>query len=93
MSVPIRPMRSLVDVRLDSVELVTGGLLSIAAALAMIGPLVAALLIRRSGASRTDAMATVPLILLALAVTVALAAGFTMFAVARRRRGSETDGA
>ncbi|MGY0503133.1 hypothetical protein ACWZHB_32005 [Nocardia sp. FBN12] len=85
MSVSVRPVRSSVDARLGPVELITGGLLLIAVALGMIGPLIAALLIRRSGAGRTDAMASVPLILLTLAVILATTAGLTMFAIAHRR--------
>ncbi|MFD4462798.1 hypothetical protein [Nocardia sp. NPDC058480] len=78
-------MRSLINARLGPVALITGGLLLIAAALGMLGPLIAALLIRRSGAGRTDAIATAPLILLTLAVALAIAAAVTMFAAARRK--------
>lgn len=85
MSVHVRPVRSLVNARLGPVELITGGLLLIAAALGMLGPLIAALLIRRSGAGRSDAVATAPLILLTLAVILAFTAGLAMFALARRR--------
>ncbi|MFC9661242.1 hypothetical protein ACFVJ5_13485 [Nocardia sp. NPDC127606] len=79
-------MRSLSKARLGPVELITGGLLSTAAALAMVGPLIAALLIRRSGAGRTDP--TAPLLLLTLALALAITAALTMFAIARRRRRS-----
>ncbi|MFC8383097.1 hypothetical protein [Nocardia sp. NPDC057272] len=79
-------MCSLSSARLGPVEWITGGLLSTAVALTMVGPLIAALLIRRSGAGRTDP--TAPLILLILAITVAIAAALTMFAIARRRRRS-----
>lgn len=86
MSVHSRPVRSLSSAKLGPVELITGGLLSTAAALTMVGPLIAVLLIRRSGAGRTDP--TAPLILLTLAITLAIAAALTMFAIARRRRRS-----
>ncbi|WP_446224319.1 hypothetical protein ACTWPB_03670 [Nocardia sp. IBHARD005] len=85
MSVHSRPVRSLANARLGPVELITGGLLLTAAALGMLGPLIAALLIRRSGAGRTDAMATAPVILLTLAVALAITAALAMFAIARRR--------
>ncbi|MEU4812191.1 hypothetical protein AB0H20_23550 [Nocardia fluminea] len=83
MSVHSRSVRSLSHARLGPVELITGGLLSTAAALAMAGPLIAALLIRHSGRG-TEPVA--PLILLSLAVVVAITAALTMFAIARRRR-------
>ena len=78
-----RSVRSLSHARLGPVELITGGLLSTAAALAMAGPLIAALLIRHSGEG-TEPVA--PLILLSLAVAVAITAALAMFAIARRRR-------
>ncbi|MEV0075882.1 hypothetical protein AB0H58_05655 [Nocardia neocaledoniensis] len=72
---------------LGPVELITGGLLLTAAGLAMVGPLVAALLIRRSGSARVvETAATAPLILLSIAVTLALAAGIGMVVTAVRRR-------
>ncbi|MFD3744409.1 hypothetical protein [Nocardia sp. NPDC058633] len=92
MSAHVRPMRSFSGVRIGTVELITGGLLLITAALGMAGPLAAALLIRRSGSGRTAAVATAPLILLTLAVTLAVAAGLTLFAIARRRRAAEQAG-
>ncbi|MFD6398007.1 hypothetical protein [Nocardia sp. NPDC060249] len=69
--------------RIGPVEWITGGLLSTAAALAMAGPLIAALLIHRSGAGRTDP--TTALILLTPAIALAITAALTMFALARRR--------
>ncbi|MEV6216184.1 hypothetical protein [Nocardia sp. NPDC051833] len=69
----------------SSVELTTVGLLLTAASLAMIGPLVAALLIHRSGAPGAGA-ATAPLILLTVAIVLALAAGIALFVTASRRR-------
>ncbi|MFD3428957.1 hypothetical protein [Nocardia fluminea] len=83
MSVHSRSVRSLSHTRLGPVELITGGLLSTAAALAMAGPLIAALLIRHRGAGTYP---TAPLILLTLAVVLAVTAALTMFAIARRRR-------
>lgn len=71
---------------LGPVELATGGLLLTAAGLAMIGPLVAALLIRRSGATSVDAAATTPLILLSVAVVLALTVGIGLFVAAKYRR-------
>ncbi|MEV6062175.1 hypothetical protein [Nocardia asteroides] len=71
---------------LGPVELATGGLLLTAAGLAMVGPLVAALLIRRSGATSVDAAATTPLILLSVAVVLALTVGIGLFVAAKFRR-------
>ncbi|MFE7721795.1 hypothetical protein ACFU44_22445 [Nocardia rhizosphaerihabitans] len=71
---------------LGAVELTTGGLLSTAAGLAMVGPLVAALLIRRSGATSAEATATAPLIMLTVAVVLALSTGIGLLVTARRRR-------
>lgn len=85
-------MRSLFGAGPGPVELITGGLLLIAAALGMTGPLIAALLIRRSGAGRTDITATAPLILLSLAVVLAITGGLTLFALARRRGASDRAG-
>lgn len=51
----------------------------------MAGPLIAALLIRRSGAGRTDTMATAPLTLLLIAVILTISAGIAAFVIARRR--------
>ncbi len=85
MSVHARPVRSLTNARLGPVELITGGLLLMAAGLGMVGPLLAALLIRHSGAGSD---ATIPLILLTLAVILAITAGLTMFAIARRRKST-----
>ncbi|MFE1596186.1 hypothetical protein [Nocardia sp. NPDC058705] len=70
-------------------ELITGGLLLIAAALAMIGPLIAALLIRHSGADRT---ATTPLVLLTLAIILATTTGLALLALAHRRGNSDRAG-
>ncbi|MEV5646948.1 hypothetical protein AB0L57_01745 [Nocardia sp. NPDC052254] len=67
--------------------LATGGMLLTAAGLALIGPLAAALLIRSRGAVGTDA-ATTPLVLAALAVVLAVAAGVALFVSAWRRAHS-----
>ncbi|MFE3542471.1 hypothetical protein ACFXK0_05810 [Nocardia sp. NPDC059177] len=75
---------------LGAVELVTGGVLLVAVGLAMLGPLVAALLIRHNGASRTDFGATAPLILLAVAVVLAIGSGVAMFVAAYRRSDRST---
>ncbi|MGS2808547.1 hypothetical protein [Nocardia sp. MW-W600-9] len=71
---------------LGPVELTTGGLLLTASGLALIGPLIAALLIHRSGAPGADGATTAPLILLTVAIVLALSAGVALFVTARRRR-------
>ncbi|MBW0274390.1 hypothetical protein ATM97_09200 [Nocardia sp. MH4] len=71
---------------LGPVELTTGGVVLTAAGLAMIGPLIAALLIHRSGGPGADAAATTPLILLTIAIVLALSAGIALFVTASRRR-------
>lgn len=72
--------------------LTTGGLLLTAAGLALLGPLLAAMLIRASGAGRTDAAATTPLVLAMLAVIVAVASGFALFVSAWRRAHTPAPG-
>ncbi|WP_336087073.1 hypothetical protein [Nocardia sp. SSK8] len=84
---PVRRARS-AGVSLGPVELITGGMLLSAVGLAMIGPLAAAVLIRYNGAGRTDAAATTPVILLAIAVVAALSVGVAMFVAAYRRTHS-----
>ncbi|WP_278264614.1 hypothetical protein [Nocardia sp. AG03] len=79
---PVRRARS-AGVSLGPVELITGGMLLTAAGLAMVGPLIAAALIRRNGAGA--AVATMPLILLTIAVVAAISVGVTMFVAAYRR--------
>lgn len=68
-----------------SVALVTGGLLLAGIAAAVLGPLLAALLIRRNDAGPTDAGATVALALTILAVSVAAVSAVAMFVLAWRR--------
>ncbi|MFD3704238.1 hypothetical protein ACFWUP_13935 [Nocardia sp. NPDC058658] len=85
MSVHIRSVRSLSHARFGSVELITGGLLLIAAALAMLGPLIAALLIRHSGADRAP---TTPVVVLTLAMILATTTGLTLLTLAHRRSDS-----
>lgn len=72
-------------VSLTPEALTTGGLLLTGAGLALLGPLLAAMLIRASGAGRTDAAATTPLVLAMLAVIVAVTGGFALFVSAWRR--------
>ncbi|MFC4377319.1 hypothetical protein ACFO5K_24870 [Nocardia halotolerans] len=91
MSVHARPARALATMRLDAVDLITGGLLMIAVGLAMIGPLVAALLIRHSGAGPTETVSTMSLTLLVIAVVVSISAGAALCVTARRRRDSGRD--
>ncbi|MFD3507457.1 hypothetical protein [Nocardia sp. NPDC058666] len=84
MSVHIKPMRSLSNFTLGTVELITGGLLLTAAGLGMVGPLTAALLIHRSAPAHPNAV--LPLILLAIAASLALLTGLALFALAHHRR-------
>ncbi|MGW5516787.1 hypothetical protein [Nocardia africana] len=72
-------------VSLTPEALTTGGLLLTGAGLALLGPLLAAMLIRASGAGRTDAAATTPLVLAMLAVIITVAGGFALFVSAWRR--------
>ncbi|MGW5574269.1 hypothetical protein ACWEVD_23995 [Nocardia thailandica] len=69
----------------DPVALVTGGLLLAGIAAAVLGPLLAALLIRRNDAGPTDAGATVALALTILAVSAAAVSAVAMFVLAWRR--------
>ncbi|MFC4124636.1 hypothetical protein [Nocardia rhizosphaerae] len=71
---------------LGPVELTTGGLLLVSAGLALLGPLVAALLIRRSGSAGTDTATTASLILLSIAVVLAISTAIGLFVTALRRR-------
>ncbi|WP_227982122.1 hypothetical protein [Nocardia spumae] len=82
---PVKESVEPVGTSLPPETLTTGGLLLTGAGLALIGPLVAALLIRASGAGRTDAAATTPLVLAALAVVVAMATGVALFVSAWRQ--------
>ncbi|NEW40027.1 hypothetical protein GV794_22255 [Nocardia cyriacigeorgica] len=70
---------------LGTVALTTGGLMLAAAALSMVGPLFAALLIVRSGGGPSDTAATMPLVLLTVAVVVAVTASLGLFVTAWRR--------
>ncbi|MFB7877851.1 hypothetical protein ACFC06_21605 [Nocardia sp. NPDC056064] len=79
---PVRRARS-AGFSLGPVELITGGMVLTAAGLAMVGPLIAAALIRHNGAG--VAAATTPLILLAIAVVAVLSVGVAMFVAAYRR--------
>ncbi|MEU6559623.1 hypothetical protein [Nocardia nova] len=77
------------DGSLPPEALATGGMVLTGAGLALIGPLAAALLIRSRGAVDTAA-ATAPLVLAALAVVLAVAAGVALFVSAWRRSHSRT---
>ncbi len=72
--------------------LTNGGLLLTGAGLALLGPLLAAMLIRASGAGRTDAAATTPLVLAMLAVIIAVTGGFALFVSAWRRAHTPAPG-
>ncbi len=69
------------------VELVTGAMLLTAAGAGMLGPLIAAILIHRSGATEdgTAVGASLTLAILAVAVTLAVAAALFVVAWQRRR--------
>lgn len=76
----------------DPVALVTGGLLLAGIAAAVLGPLLAALLIRHNDAGPTDAGATVALALTVLAVSAAAVAALSMFVLAWRRTARAAHG-